>query len=90
MPANKKHILMILQADYPPDIRLTKEIAALTEQGYKVFLLCNNNPPAAAGGVDGATVCVLPIGVRAGLRSSHPPLFFNPLCCGHPAGDPRA
>jgi len=33
---------MLLQSDYPPDIRLAKEIKSLTGAGYVVFLLANN------------------------------------------------
>ncbi|OQX89072.1 hypothetical protein B6D60_00135 [candidate division KSB1 bacterium 4484_87] len=38
----KANILMVLQSDFPPDIRLEKEIDALTQNGYQVYLLCNN------------------------------------------------
>ncbi len=80
MPANKKHILMILQADYPPDIRLTKEIAALTEQGYKVFLLCNNKSGwPRQEEVDGATVLRLRHWGARWTPVLNIPLFFNPL-----------
>jgi len=33
---------MILQSDYPPDIRLKKEIKSLTQNNFNIFLLCNN------------------------------------------------
>ena len=36
-----KKILMLLQSEFPPDIRLEKEIRSLNEAGYKVSLLCN-------------------------------------------------
>ncbi len=42
MKTDAKNVLMILQSDYPPDIRLTKEIDALKKAGYCVYLLCNN------------------------------------------------
>ena len=38
-----KNILMILQSDYPPDIRLTKEMKTLLLAGFTIYLLCNNN-----------------------------------------------
>jgi glycosyltransferase involved in cell wall biosynthesis len=38
---NKK-ILMILQSEFPPDIRLEKEIRALNKAGFKVVLFCNS------------------------------------------------
>ncbi len=37
-----KNILMLLQTEYPPDIRLRKEISALLKYGHRVFLLVNN------------------------------------------------
>ncbi len=37
-----KKSLMLLQSEFPPDIRLEKEIRALSKAGYKVTLLCNN------------------------------------------------
>ncbi|HOT95766.1 MAG TPA: glycosyltransferase family 4 protein [bacterium] len=80
MAEGRKHILMILQADYPPDIRLTKEIAALTGQGYQVFLLCNNkagSPRVAA--VDGATVLRLRHWGARWTPLVNIPLFFNPV-----------
>ena len=40
----EKTVLMILQGDFPPDIRIEKEMKALSDCGkYKVALLCNNN-----------------------------------------------
>ncbi|NOZ60177.1 MAG: glycosyltransferase family 4 protein [Calditrichaeota bacterium] len=39
---NHKRILMVLQSDFPPDIRLEKEIDSLTQKGHQIFLLCNN------------------------------------------------
>ncbi len=37
-----QRILMILQSDFPPDIRLRKEIQTLTRNGYHVCVICNN------------------------------------------------
>ncbi len=76
----QKNILMILQADYPPDIRLTKEIDALVQAGCRVYLLCHNkgNQPRVEE-VDGATVLRLR---HYGARWSaliNTPLFFNPV-----------
>lgn len=36
-----KKILMLLQSEFPPDIRLEKEIKSLSEAGHKVVLFCN-------------------------------------------------
>lgn len=35
-----KHILMVLESDFPPDIRVENEIEALTNEGFKITLLC--------------------------------------------------
>lgn len=80
MAERNRNILMILQADYPPDIRLTKEIAALTAQGYRLFLLCNNKAgsPRVAS-VDGAMVLRLRHWGRRWTGLFNIPLFFNPL-----------
>ena len=36
-----KKILMLLQSEFPPDIRLEKEIKSLADGGYELILLCN-------------------------------------------------
>lgn len=80
MAESGKNILMILQADYPPDIRLTKEIAALTAHGYRVFLLCHNKANRArCEEVDGATVLRLRHWGRRWTTLLNTPLFFNPV-----------
>ncbi|MBN1479535.1 glycosyltransferase WbuB [candidate division KSB1 bacterium] len=74
---------MLLQSDYPPDIRLAKELKALTKAGFSVHLLCNNKKQRALSEyVEGAVVHRLPgfscmpasLGVMIRL-----PLFFSPL-----------
>ena len=76
----KKRILMILQADYPPDIRLTKEIGALVQDGYELFLLCNNKDnKARTEDVDGATALRLRHFGRRWTTLINVPLFFNPI-----------
>jgi len=40
---SERNILMLLQTEFPPDIRLAKEIKALNANGYTVHILCNNN-----------------------------------------------
>ncbi len=40
---------MLLQSEFPPDIRLEKEIKALAENGYKVTLFCNQYEKEKAG-----------------------------------------
>ena len=78
-----KNILMILQSDYPPDIRLTNEIMALTGRGHNLFLLCNNKALRQKNEfVDDALV------IRINRHKTFPaplrtlyniPLFFNPV-----------
>ncbi len=82
MKGRPLNILMLLQSDYPPDIRLTKEIRALTEDDRRVFLLCNNTTGKKREEVvDRAEVrrlpafSVLPASWAKILRL---PLFFNP------------
>jgi len=36
-----KRVLMVLQSEFPPDVRIEKEASALLEHGYEVHLLCN-------------------------------------------------
>ncbi len=78
-----RNILMILQSDYPPDIRLTKEIKILTENGYHVYLLSNNKKGLPRlEEVDGATVIRLryyPRWAKAFNPIVNVPLFFNPV-----------
>ena len=81
--ADNKNILMILQSDYPPDIRLTKEIEALVHNNYQVYLLCNNKElQDKKEEIDGATVIrlnrlsIIPKSLRIAINL---PLFFNPV-----------
>jgi len=34
-------ILMILESEFPPDVRVENEIVALTEAGHEVHLACS-------------------------------------------------
>lgn len=77
------NILMILQSDYPPDIRLNKEFKTLIKAGYHIFLLCNNNKNfPQTEKLNGATIIrlpkfsFLPFTVQKFLRL---PTFFSPL-----------
>jgi len=40
--SNKKSVLMVLQSEFPPDIRIEKEAKTLIQHGYDVHLLCNS------------------------------------------------
>jgi hypothetical protein len=42
MSKENKKILMLLQSDFPPDIRVEKEIKALSQAGYRISILSNN------------------------------------------------
>lgn len=78
-----KNILMLLQTEYPPDVRLRKEINALTRAGHRVFLVANNaNQWAHSETIEGCTVYRLPAFRRLPhllgklLRLPYP---FNPV-----------
>ncbi|MDZ7725179.1 MAG: glycosyltransferase family 4 protein [candidate division KSB1 bacterium] len=77
------NILMVLQSDYPPDVRLTKEIKSLYQNGYTVYLLCNNlNKSPKVEKIDNAVVIrinklfFIPQKMRILFNI---PLFFNPV-----------
>ncbi len=36
-----KRILMVLEKEFPPDVRVKKEIEALSDQNYMIYLLCS-------------------------------------------------
>lgn len=75
-----KTILMLLQAPFPPDIRLEKEITSLYNNGYKVVLLCNNYGGAEAKDFDGAVIERLkaPFKNIKLNKVLNFPVFFNP------------
>ena len=79
-----KNILMILQSEYPPDIRVTKEIKALcNKKAYNVYLLCNNKSGKLRREViNGARIIRLK-SFRFLYSKLHTflniPLFFNPI-----------
>ena len=73
-------ILMILQSDFPPDIRLEKEIKSLSESGFLIRVVCNQyqrdeSPDYAFCTIDR---------IRAIFKSTtlnkliNFPIFFNP------------
>ncbi|MDZ7370050.1 MAG: glycosyltransferase family 4 protein [candidate division KSB1 bacterium] len=82
MKSAQRNILMLLQSDFPPDIRVSKEIKALTKAGHKIYLLCNNKNLPEKEIIDGAYVIRLP---RMNFLPSKAakilrmPFFFNPL-----------
>ncbi len=79
----KTSTLMVLQSDYPPDLRLTKEIQALKAQHISTWLLCNNKKrQIRKDQVDDADIyrlgffAHLPAVMTSVLQI---PLFFNPV-----------
>lgn len=73
---------MILQADFPPDIRLEKEISTLRHR-FRILLLCNNGQQQAREeALEGVSVFRLPgfSSLPARLATLlRLPLFFNPV-----------
>jgi len=82
-PASK-NILMILQSDYPPDIRITKEMKALcNESTHNVYLLCNNKAGRQRSEkLDDANIIRLKSYNNFSSKLNtilNIPLFFNPI-----------
>lgn len=77
----KYKILMLLQGEFPPDIRLEKEIKTLNRNNYEVFLLCNKFSKNKGGDYPGVKIN------RPNLIFSNKklnklfnfPIIFNPL-----------
>ncbi len=75
-----KTILMLLQAPFPPDIRLEKEIRSLHAAGYEVIVLCNQYEKGKSPQFPHAKI----IRIKAHFKSIklnkilNFPIFFNP------------
>jgi glycosyltransferase involved in cell wall biosynthesis len=75
-----KTILMLLQSEFPPDIRLEKEITSLTKNDFKVIVLCNQYEKEKAPCFNSCEI----FRVKAIFRSVklnkivNFPIFFNP------------
>ena len=68
---------MVLQADFPPDIRVEKEAQSLLKAGHEVFLLCRNKAKMALDEtVNGIHVHRLKPFIHNVLSI---PLYFNPI-----------
>lgn len=73
-------ILMLLQSEFPPDIRLEKEIRALSAAGYKVSLLANSYTNAEGKHFPDVDIYRLstPFKKQKFNKIVNFPLFFNP------------
>ena len=79
-------ICMVLQKDFPPDIRVENEASALIAAGHTVHLLCRNqarmNPAETVKGIQ--VHRLVPFSSNKKINSlCTVPLFFNPLWCAH-------
>ena len=68
---------MVLQADFPPDIRVEKEAQSLLKAGHEVHLLCRNRQKKTVDEIiDGIHVHRLKPCIHEAFST---PLYFNPL-----------
>ena len=78
----KKTILMLLDKEFPPDVRVRREAIALIEAGYRVILLCRNlQKQKTSEVIDGIHIQRLPafhIASTAIRKIISKPVFFNP------------
>jgi glycosyltransferase involved in cell wall biosynthesis len=75
-----KRILMILQSEFPPDIRLEKEITSLSKAGYKVYVVCNQYEKESNSQFEYCTICRIkaPFQSKSLNRIINFPIFINP------------
>lgn len=75
------NILMLLQKDFPPDIRVEKEAGALIQAGHTIFLLCKNSKGEPDEKIMGIHVKrIKPVIKSRILRALiNFPLFLNPF-----------
>ena len=76
-------ICMLLQSDFPPDVRLSKEASVLLKQGNEIHLLCNNRKNYPQEEIL-ESIFVHRIKNINGIESKihriiNAPLFFNPI-----------
>ena len=73
-------ILMLLQSEFPPDIRLEKEIKSLNQNGFVITLLCNQYSKSKKNNFKYCTI----FRIKAPFKSYRLnkifnfPIFFNP------------
>jgi glycosyltransferase involved in cell wall biosynthesis len=75
-------ILMILQTNFPPDIRVENEIRSLVKAGHTVHLLCKNSGgEAAQKNWEGATIHRIPWCKKIEIMNSFRqfPIHLNPV-----------
>lgn len=73
---------MVLQGDFPPDIRVEKEARTLIAAGHEVHLVCRNKKMQETGAtVEGLKVHRLPLFTKHARFNNlvSTPLFFNPV-----------
>jgi glycosyltransferase involved in cell wall biosynthesis len=75
-----KKILMLLQSEFPPDIRLEKEISTLHQNGYEVTLLCNHYDKSKTDSFKGCEIVRIsaPFNSIKYNKAVNFPVFFNP------------
>lgn len=61
-----KKVLMLLQSEFPPDIRLEKEIRTLSKNGFYITLICNEYDSKKSKNFEGVNI----IRVKALFKSS--------------------
>jgi len=76
------NICFVYQSNYPWDIRVSKILNTLTEEGHKLFLVCANELDYSRQEIlDGVTINRLPHTINNILKSTsiiNFPAFFNP------------
>ncbi len=84
MRIEKKSVLMLLQSDFPPDIRVEKEAKSLESSNkFRVNILCNNsqNFPSQSNykNLNIFRLSYLRFLGKTGNRIKNYPLWFNPI-----------
>ena len=72
-------ILMLLESNYPPDIRVENEIYSLTESGHKVFIMCSGKDYLLPTGKEKITVFrrIMPkLIYKSSIAALRFPLYF--------------
>jgi glycosyltransferase involved in cell wall biosynthesis len=75
-------ILMLLQTNFPPDIRVENEIRSLVKAGYTVHLLCRNKGgEVSTENREGATIHRIPWNMKFKILNAFRqfPVYLNPV-----------
>jgi len=75
-----KKILMLLQKDFPPDIRLEKEIRTLETNGFEVVLFCPQFSKKSKEDFEYGKTIRIPVIFNSSIRNKalNYPVLFNP------------